>query len=123
MASAPELPKATLLGELSRRDLGHLFRQLRQQRVVEIRPRHVDQGFGLLLDHAHDIGVAMPGRDHGNSRGKIQKQVAINVFDDCALPALGHQRVVASIGRRNILLVERQDFLGFGPGKRRRNVR
>ena len=117
------IAKGDLLGELSRRDLGHLFRQLRQQRVIEIRPRHVDQGFGLLLDHAHDIGMAMPGGDHGNSGGKIQKEVAINVLDDCALSALGHQRIVASVGRRNVLFVERQNLLGFGPGKRRRNVR
>jgi hypothetical protein len=101
MASAPELPKATRFGKRSRRDPGHFFRQLRQQGVIEIRPRHVDQGLGLLLDHAHHIGVAMPGGDHGNSRGKIQEEIAINVFNDCAPSALGHQRIVAGIGRRN----------------------
>ena len=38
-----------------------VFRQLRQQGIIEIRTRHVNQGFGLLLDRAHYVRMAMSG--------------------------------------------------------------
>ena len=41
--------------------------------VIKIRAGHVDQFRGLLLDGRDHSRMAVPGGDHGDARGKIQK--------------------------------------------------
>src|SRR5258708_18282450 len=56
--------------------------------------------------------MAMAGRGHGDASGKIEEFIAIHIFDHNAAAALGHQRVRARVGRRNVLLIARENPLG-----------
>jgi hypothetical protein len=70
--------------------------------VIEIRARHVDEFGGLFLDGGDHVGMAVAGRGHGDAGREVVELVAIDVGDDDAAAALGHQRVGAGVGRRNI---------------------
>ena len=107
------------LGEIARRDPGQLFGELSEQRVIEIRSRHVNQRGRLLLDGAHNVGMAMAGGCHGDAGTEIKKGVAIDVFNDHAFAATCHQGIVACVRRRYELTVEIENLLGFGAGQRR----
>ena len=100
---------------------GSDFRQPLRQRdhalVVEIRARHVDQFARLLLNRGHHIGMAMSGRGHGDAGGEIEEFVAVHIGDHDAAALLGHQRVGAGVGRRNVFLVARENALGIGAGQ------
>jgi hypothetical protein len=61
----------------------------------------VDELRGLALDRIDYTGMAMPRGDDGDSRGEIQKPVAVDVLDDCALATAGYKRVAASVGGRH----------------------
>ena len=81
-------------------------RQFDQARVVEIRSRHVNEFSGLLLDGGDHFRMAVPRGHHGDSRGEIKERVSIDVFDDGAPAAPGHQRIAPRVGRGNKLPVE-----------------
>ena len=72
---------------------------------------------GLFLNGGDDMGMAVACGADRDARGKVQKHVAVNVFDHCAAPALGYQRVIAGVGRRHEFGVGLEHALGFGPGQ------
>ena len=86
--------------------------QIGQQLVVKIRARDVDQLRGLLLNRSHHFGMAMAGGNHGDARGKVEKFIAVHVFNAHAAPALGHQRIRARIAGRD------QPVVGLDGGPR-----
>ena len=86
--------------------------------VVEVGAGHVDQLTGLLLDGSDDMGMAVAGGGHGDAGGEIEELIAVDVGDDDAASALGHQRIRTGVGRRNIFLIAGEDALGVGAGQR-----
>ncbi len=86
--------------------------------VIKIGTRHVDQFAGLLLNGGDDVGMAMSGGGHGDAGGEIEELVAIDIFDDNAASALGHERIGTRVGGRDIFFIARKNALGVGPGKR-----
>ncbi len=98
-------------------DLRQVLSERDQILVIKICARHVDQLARLLLNGGDHIGMAVPGRGHGDAGGEVIELVAVHVGDDDAAATLGHQRVGACIRRRNILLVAREHALGVGPGQ------
>ncbi len=94
-------------------------RQFHQPLVIKIGAGNMNQFRGLLLNGLDHARMAMPRRNHGDARGKIQKQIAIHVLNHRATPALGHERVAARVGRRNELRVPRDHFLCIRTRKRR----
>jgi len=78
----------------------------------------VDQFTRLLLDGGDHIGMAMSGRGHRNARRKIEELVAIDVLDNNAAAAFRNQRIGARVGRRNDLVIARDDALGVGARNR-----
>ncbi len=93
--------------------------QLRHALVIKVRSRHVNQLGGLLLNRGDHFRVAMSSRAHGNTRCEVEEGVAVHVLDDRTVPALGHQRIVACIGRRHEFRVLLHDSFGVRPGQRR----
>ena len=61
--------------------------------VIKIGARDVDQLGGLLLDGGHYFGMAMPGRNHGDAGGKVQKLVSVDIFNPYAAAAFGHHGI------------------------------
>ena len=74
----------------------------------------MNQFAGLLLDGGDHIGMAMAGGSHGDAGGEIEELVAVDVFDDDAASALGHQRVGARVGRRQVFVIACDDAFGIG---------
>ncbi len=105
-----------LLAFQARHGLAQPLRQLRHALVIKIRAGHVNQLGGLLLDRSDDFRVAVSCGAHGDAGSEIEEGVAVHVFDDGAVPALGHQRIVARIRRRHEFCVLLQDALGVRPG-------
>ena len=84
--------------------------------VVKVGARHVDQFARLLLNGGDDLGMAVTGGGHGDAGGEIEEFVAVHVFDDDAAAALGDHRVGTRVGRRNVLVIARENALGVGAG-------
>ena len=93
---------------------GQFLGEHRQALVIKICSGHVDEFSRLLLNRFHNLGMAMPGGAHRYACGKIQKGVAVDVFDHRSATALGYQRIVAGERRRHKLRIEFDDLLGFG---------
>ena len=55
----------------------------------------------------------MAGSHDGDAGSKVEELVAVHVFDAGAAAALGHQRIAARVGRRDVLMIEVEDSLGF----------
>ena len=100
-----------------RRDGRKALGQIGERLVEEIGAGDVDQFRGLLLNRRNDFGMAMAGRNDGDAGGKIEKLVAIHIFDADAAAALGHQRIRARITGRNEPGVGLDSRSGFGSGK------
>ena len=97
---------------------GELLGELRHAFVIKIGAGHVDQFGGLLLNGGDNFGMAMAGGADGDAGGKIEKHVAVNVFDHRAAAALGDQRIIARVGRRHELRRRvRRCCFGFGSGQ------
>ena len=99
------------------RDLRQALGECDHALVIKICARHVNQLARLLLHGGDHVGMAVAGRGHGDAGGEVVELVAVDVGDDDAASALGHERIGAGIGRRNILLVAREHALGIGPGQ------
>ncbi len=84
--------------------------------VVEVRPRHVNQFAGLLLNGGDDLGMAVAGRSYGDAGGEIEELVAVNVFDDNAPAALGDHRIRTGVRRRNVTGIAIENSLGIRAG-------
>src|SRR5579872_6994858 len=93
------------------RDLRQALGQRHHVLVIEIGAGHVNQFRGLLLNGGDHIRVAMSGRGHGDSSGEIKKFIAINVGDHDAASLLSNQWIRASVRRRNIFAVARENAL------------
>src|SRR5579872_1862419 len=98
-------------------DLLQTLRQCDQAFVVEIRARHTDQLARLFLDGGDNFRMAMPGGDHGNSRGEIQKLIAVNILHSHSAAARGHQRIRTGVGGRDVFCIARKNFLRFRTGE------
>ena len=96
---------------------GEPLGQIGQRLVVEIGAGDVDQLGGLLLDGGDHLGMAVAGGDHGDARGKVEKLVAVHVFDADAAAALGHQRIGARIAGRDQPVIGLDGRLALGPGR------
>ena len=59
----------------------------------------------------------MASRSHGNARREVKELVAIDIGHDHAAAALRYQRVRPRIGRRNVLVIARQNAFGIGAGQ------
>ena len=55
----------------------------------------------------------MAGGADSDARGKVEESVAVDILDDCAVAALGDQRIVAGERRRHESCVLLDDTLGF----------
>src|SRR6202043_1483801 len=69
--------------------------ELWQAFIIEIRAGHVNQLGRLLLDCFDYLRMAMTGGADGDAGSEIQKGVAVNIFHDRAVAALGDERIVA----------------------------
>ena len=107
---------------LHRRDAGQLGARLGVDREVEV-GAVVDQLAGLLLDRAHDVGVAVAGGGHGDAGVEVEEQVAVDVLDHAALGPNRHHRVRARHARRRPLLVELEVGARLGAGQLGDDVR
>jgi hypothetical protein len=96
-----------------------LLRELRHALVVKIGAGHVNQLGSLLLNRGDNLRMAMSGRAHGNAGRKVEKRVAVHVFDDGTVPSLGHQGIVARIRGRHEFRVSLEHPLGVRPRQRR----
>src|ERR1700759_5059818 len=63
-----------------RRNCGEPFRKRNHVFVIEVGAGDVNQLGCLTLDGFDDFGVAMSGRDDGNSRGEVEEFVAIYIL-------------------------------------------
>ncbi len=112
-----------LFGSSARQRVHEPLGETRHTLVVKIGAGHVDEFGGLLLNGGDDFGMAMAGRTDGDAGGKIQKCIAIHVFDNCAVTAFGDERVIPGIGRRHELAVALDDAPGVGAGQRGKQLR
>ena len=71
----------------------------------------------LLLDGGDHLGMAMPRGRHGDAGREVKKLVAVHVGNDNPAAALGHQRIRAGVGRRDIFLIGFEHALGVGSGQ------
>ena len=94
------------------------LRQFHHVRQIEISAGNVNQLSGLLLNRRDDTRMAVSGRDHGNTRGEIQKGVAVDVLNNRAAPGFRDHRVAARVRRRDDLRVPRDDLFRVGTGER-----
>ena len=78
---------------------------------------------GLLLDGGDDFGMAVAGGDDGDAGAEIQEDVAVDVFDERAAAASGHQRIAARVRRREVLPIEFEDANRVGTRQRSHQVR
>ena len=76
-----------------------------------------------MFDRRNHLRMAMAGGDHRDSGIEVEKPVAIHVFDDGALSAAHHQRIVARIGRREHLAVALHQRFGARAGQRSQDLR
>src|SRR5580658_1318648 len=67
--------------------------------------------------------MAMPRRDHRDSRVAVQKAVAVHVLDHRSLAPGDHQRVAASIGWRENCSITLDDRVRLGTGQGCRQMR
>ncbi len=86
-------------------DCSQLLGQFDHVLVVEIRAGHVDQTLGLIFDRRNYLRVTMAGGNHCDSSIEIEETVAIHVFNDGALSAARHQRIIARVGGREHITV------------------
>src|SRR5579871_373175 len=86
-------------------DFGELLGQSDHVFVVKVGARHVHQVGSLALNGIDHSGVTMTRGNHGDAGIEIEKTVAVHIFHDGALAALGDQRVGACVRRRNDLAV------------------
>ena len=111
------VPEIDALREFTRRDCRQLGGQLGHQRVIKIRPRHVNQGCGLALDGAHHVRMAVPGGNDGDAGVEVEEGVAVHVFDEHPLSTPHHQGIISQIRRRHELVIQRQELFRLGAGK------
>ena len=77
-------------GRRNRNNLVKLLRELRHMTIVVIGATHVNELSCLILNRAHDFGMTMAGRTHGNASIAIEKNIAVNVFDPNAQCPFGY---------------------------------
>jgi hypothetical protein len=77
----------------------------------------VDQFAGLFLNRFDNFRVAVSRRADGDPCRKIEENVSINVFDNCAASPLCNQGILPRIGRRHEFAVLLHDALGKGSGQ------
>src|SRR5438067_154234 len=94
------------LGEIAGSDGGKLFSHFGQQRVIEVRARHVDQHLRLALDGAYHFRMTVAGGNDCNTGAEIEESVAVYILDQHTLAAFRYQGVIAKVRRRDELLVE-----------------
>jgi len=100
------------------RDGFELLGELDHALIIEIGAGHVEELSGLALHGFDDGGVAVAGGNDGDAGGEVEENVAVSVFDHGAASAAGDERIRAGIRRRDVAVVQRDDALGFRPGKR-----
>src|SRR5438094_9944384 len=100
-----------------------LARELRHLFVIKIGARHVNELRGLFLNRAHDIGMTVSGRAHGDTRAEIEKSISIDVLDNRAAGALRDERIGTGIRRRDVFAVAVDDRASFGPRQFRNESR
>jgi hypothetical protein len=115
----PRVAEKNLLRFLARSHRREPFREFHEPCIIKIRAGNMNQLGRLLLDGFDHARMAMPRRDHGNARGKIQEYIAVHVLDHRAAAGLGHERVSPRVGRRNELSVARDHYPCLGTGERR----
>ena len=111
------------LGRRARRQLGESLRQVDLGLVIKIGAGHVNQPGGLVLNGGDDLGMAMPGRGHGDACREVEEQVPIDVSNHRPAAPLDDERIQPRVGRRNGLLVPLQQDLRVGTGQAGLNVR
>ena len=99
------------------RDFREPFGERDHALVIKIGARHVDEFRRLLLNGGDHLRMAVAGGDHCNAGGKIEELIAVDVFDDEAAAALGHQRIRTGVRGREILGVAFEHALRIGAGQ------
>jgi hypothetical protein len=67
--------------------------------------------------------MAMAGGDDGDAGCEIEEGVTVHVFYSGAAADLGDERIIASVRRRDHVMVAFDEFLGFGAGQFGNEVR
>src|SRR5258708_897220 len=99
-------------------DRRELLCQISQRLVKEVSARDVNQLCRLLLNCGDDFGVAMACRDHRDTRGQVEKLVAVHVFYANAAAASCNQRIGTGIAGRYKATVRLDDLPGLGSRQR-----
>ena len=81
------------LFKFPRRELGQLVSQFHLGFVIKVRPRHVEEFFGLFLNGADHLGMTMAGGSDGNACRKIKEDVAIRILHPNTAAAMGDKRI------------------------------
>jgi hypothetical protein len=97
---------------------GQLYREIDLRGVVEIRPRHVQEQIGLILDRLDNPGVAVPGCADRNSSSEVEEYILIYIPDPQSVRAFDHEWIRPGVGGRNIFPVQPNTFGSLGPGQR-----
>jgi hypothetical protein len=101
----------------ARSELSQFFGQIALRSVVEIGARHVQQPLGLLLDRGDDPGMAMACRTNGDAGGKVEKAIAVDIFNHGPISTGNRQRVGPCIRRGRVRFVVFDQFAGGGTGQ------
>src|SRR5579862_1920581 len=119
----PGVGEKGLLLSLAGGDGAELFGECRHDLVVKIRPGHVDELLGLLLEHPHDFGVGVAQGVDRDPGGEIEELVAIRIMDVRALAPFDDQGISPGVRGGDDLLVALEDLAGLGTGKTRADLR
>ena len=77
----------------------------------------------LPLNSRHDFRMAVARCDHGYACGEVEKDIAINVFNQSSTAATCNQGIAARVRGRDVAVVEVDHPLGIGSGKRSNQAR
>jgi len=93
------------------------FCQLDLQGVVEIGARHMDKPGRLLLDSPHHGGVAVSGCTDGDTRGAVEKAMAVEVPHFCTLATVYDKGIRTAVRGGQVLSIPLDPRLAPGTGQ------
>ena len=117
------VPEINALRLFTGSDRGEFFCEFDEIRIVKIRAGQVNEFRGLFLNRGDYFRMAMAGGDDGDTGGKIEESVAVNVFHHRTPAGLRDERIIARVGRREHGAIAFDDLFCLRTRERRDEVR